>query len=224
MKVCEIFKSTQGEGLDIGLTTTFIRLSGCNLRCVLCDTKYAWTEFKEMTANEIASEVFKLGCRNICITGGEPLLQDLTELLDLLRHRRVTIETNGTIWVDYDVDLWSVSPKLTNSGQVQHARPDIVGRFAREKRNVQLKFVVNGEKDVYEAMRFCERAGVPSRVPIIFQPNNALFKVTDKTSNSRIDYINKLLELASIVQKIRRPNVRVLPQLHFLLYARQRRR
>jgi len=220
VKVCEIYRSIQGEGLDIGRPTTFVRLSGCNLKCTFCDTKYAWTEFKEMTPEEVASEVYKLGCRNICITGGEPLLQDLTELLDRLRHRRVTIETNGTIWADYDVDLWTVSPKLSNSGQLQHARPDIVGRFAREKRNVQLKFVVNDEKDILEAMRFCERAGVPARVPIVFQPNNALFK----GQTWRADYVKKLGELAEVVQKIRRPNVRLLPQLHVLIWGKVRRR
>jgi len=217
VKVCEIFVSIQGEGLDIGRPMVFVRLSGCNLRCTFCDTQYAWTESKEMTAAEIASEIYRTGCRNICITGGEPLLQDLTELLDLLRHRYVTIETNGTIWVDYDVDLWSVSPKLSNSGQVQHARPDIVGQFARRKRNVQLKFVVDNEKDIHEAMQFCERADVPSKVPIIFQPNNAVFEGAVVTK-----YIMKLRELSEIVSKIRRPNVRVLPQLHFLLWRRQR--
>ena len=100
MKVSEVFRSIQGEGKNQGRPCTFIRLAGCNLRCSWCDTGYAREGGSEMTAAEIFSRVVELQGR-LCITGGEPLLQD-EELLPLLARLSghgfaIEIETNGTI-------------------------------------------------------------------------------------------------------------------------------
>lgn len=225
MKVCEIFTSVQGEGLDIGLVTTFVRLTGCNLRCRFCDTKYAWTESKVMTVAEVAEIVHRSGARNVCITGGEPLMQadEVEQLVNILRKtRRVTIETNGTIWVDWDVDRWAISPKLSNSGQLHLARPDLVGRYVTEKQDAYLKFVVSTKKDIDEALSFCDRAGVRANVPLVFQPDNSKFDM--KEEGWQLEYLKTLRALTEYVQTIRRPNVYVLPQLHVLLYGRKRRK
>lgn len=108
MKVNEIFKGIQGESSFTGLPTTFIRLTGCNLRCSYCDTSYAFYEGKEMEIENIIMEVIKLdspksGQRFVEITGGEPLLQGevypLTkELLDL--GYTVLLETNGSLDIE----------------------------------------------------------------------------------------------------------------------------
>jgi len=100
MRVSEIFLSLQGEGRMQGRPTTFVRLTGCNLRCVWCDTKYAQEGGDEMAEEEILSEVEELGCHHLCITGGEPLVQGKT-LLPLLTKLStagysIEIETNGT--------------------------------------------------------------------------------------------------------------------------------
>ena len=78
LKIVEIFPSIQGEGLRQGEPTVFIRLSGCNLKCSFCDTKYAWKGGREFTAGEILDEVRKIRRRFpaswVSLTGGEPLL------------------------------------------------------------------------------------------------------------------------------------------------------
>ena len=77
----EIFHSIQGESLSSGMPTVFIRLTGCPLRCDYCDTAYAFTEGSKKSFDEIVSEVEKYNCKNITVTGGEPLSQKNTILL-----------------------------------------------------------------------------------------------------------------------------------------------
>jgi 7-carboxy-7-deazaguanine synthase len=101
MRISEIFKSIQGEGLNQGRPCIFVRLVGCNLACAWCDTAYARTGGIEMTVDQILDSVWRLNGRHICITGGEPLLQK-HELIELLKKfgthgYSVEIETNGTI-------------------------------------------------------------------------------------------------------------------------------
>lgn len=102
MKIAEIFTSIQGEGVASGYPTVFIRLSGCNLRCAYCDTPYAQDGAGTvMTPADVATAVLGEGITHVCITGGEPLLQQ-QELLGLLRVLRekgleIGIETNGTV-------------------------------------------------------------------------------------------------------------------------------
>ena len=100
MDINEIFYSIQGEGSWTGIPNIFIRTTGCNLRCSYCDTKYAYYEKKNMTINEIIDVISKYKCKNICITGGEPLLQKETiNLIDTLikNNYKICLETNGSI-------------------------------------------------------------------------------------------------------------------------------
>ncbi|MDD5419791.1 MAG: 7-carboxy-7-deazaguanine synthase QueE, partial [Methanomicrobiaceae archaeon] len=101
MRVSEIFRSLQGEGLSQGKPCIFVRLAGCNLNCLWCDTRYARTGGREVSVDEILDLVWRLNGGHICVTGGEPLLQR-AELLELVKKFRVhgytvEIETNGTI-------------------------------------------------------------------------------------------------------------------------------
>lgn len=102
MKISEIFSSIQGEGNFLGISATFIRFVGCNLKCSFCDTKKTWEGkpvFIEMSIEDIISRVEELHNHLIVITGGEPCIQpQLPELIDKLRLKNylVTIETNGT--------------------------------------------------------------------------------------------------------------------------------
>ena len=120
MKVCEIFYSIEGEGIEIGRLEVFVRLSGCNLRCKWCDTKYAWEEGKEMSVDEVIKEIKKYPCKSVSITGGEPLLQreEVFELVKKLKEMGywIQINTNGTIFDERIfrlVDLITMDCKLS---------------------------------------------------------------------------------------------------------------
>ena len=78
MKINEIFTSIQGETSFAGLPFTFVRLTGCNLRCSYCDTQYAYEEGTERSIDQVLSEIQQRGFSRIVVTGGEPLLQNET--------------------------------------------------------------------------------------------------------------------------------------------------
>ena len=86
MLINEIFYSIQGEGRSAGKPAVFLRLSGCNLKCRWCDTKYAWKKGEEMTTGQIIQKIKKYPCKHLVVTGGEPMLQQegLEELLKKL--------------------------------------------------------------------------------------------------------------------------------------------
>ena len=134
----EIFYSVQGEGVHIGRPAVFLRLALCNLSCNWCDTKYTWDwdkydptqQITDMTHEEIRTEILKHNCQYLVITGGEPMLQQ-SQLVPLVQDLKnaglfLEIETNGTILPDqklvHFIDHWSVSPKLTNSGNPRRSR------------------------------------------------------------------------------------------------------
>lgn len=118
MKICEIFRSVQGEGLRMGLPAVFIRTAGCPLRCSFCDTTYSFdVNVPDMSAPEVVAAVKKVaeGCSNIVITGGEPCVQsDLANVARTLQQNGFTValETSGAFEVDTDAFDWiTVSPK-----------------------------------------------------------------------------------------------------------------
>lgn len=122
LRIAEIFRSVQGEGIWAGTPSVFVRVSGCNLRCVWCDTPYAsWSpEGPVMTVDEIAARVLELrdDAEHVVLTGGEPMLFDaIVSLAERLKDEGfvITVETAGTVWQELPCDLMSISPKLENS-------------------------------------------------------------------------------------------------------------
>jgi 7-carboxy-7-deazaguanine synthase len=100
LKISEIFLSLQGETSRVGLPTVFVRLTGCPLRCVWCDTAYAFAGGRTMTLPDILAEVARHDVRHVCVTGGEPLAQPaclalLSELCDTAY--AVSLETSGAL-------------------------------------------------------------------------------------------------------------------------------
>src|SRR5688572_22159252 len=168
MRISELFYSIQGEGKLAGVPSVFVRASGCNLRCVWCDTPYAsWDpEGPEMSVARIVEDVEEFGARHIVITGGEPLIMpDIVELCDALKARQhhITVETAATVFKQLKLDLASLSPKLANS--TPHEREsgrfaavheknrlnfETIQRFIDTSPSVQLKFVVAQERDMDE--------------------------------------------------------------------------
>lgn len=171
MRIAEIYKSIQGEGLLTGVPSVFVRASGCNLRCWFCDTPFAsWApEGVDLSVDEIVAQVEEWECRHVVLTGGEPMLfAELIPLCERLRSQRrhITIETAGTLHLPVQCDLMSISPKLSASAPdgAEHPhwrrrhlrtrrRPEIV-RQLMEEHPYQLKFVVDSLKELGEVEQF----------------------------------------------------------------------
>lgn len=164
MNVNEIFFSIDGEGKRSGQLAAFIRLTGCNLRCSYCDTKYSFHDGHEMTAAEIADAVKNF--RNVTLTGGEPLLQNCHELLSLLRSHEVNIETNGSIalaeYLKYPNVFFTMDFKCRTSGATAAMNHDNL-KILREED--VLKFVVDDESDLTQAQEICAT----------FKPKSAIY-------------------------------------------------
>lgn len=155
MKVVEIFKSIDGEGIRAGYPATFIRLFGCNLRCSYCDTPYGYegNDYKEMTVDEIVQECMCLNCPRITLTGGEPLIhKDVNILIKnlLVNGFEVNIETNGSVDVEllkflYPQVVITMDWKCPSSGCENKMS---IARLKDLKKNDVLKFVVGSKEDL----------------------------------------------------------------------------
>ena len=154
LRVNEIFHSIQGESSYAGWPCVFVRLTGCNLRCTYCDTRYAYEEGSEMSVSEILDRVRAFRCRLVEVTGGEPLIQDETPQLVsglLRRGYTVLVETNGS----RDISLLDrecikiVDFKCPSSGEAERNDLDNIRRLGE---NDEVKLVI-GTREDYEFAR-----------------------------------------------------------------------
>ncbi|MEE9200013.1 MAG: radical SAM protein [Candidatus Brocadiales bacterium] len=169
LKVTEIFKSIQGESTYAGLPCTFIRLTGCNLRCNYCDTVHAYDNGVEMGIDELISDVKLLDCNLIEITGGEPLLQEETrELVSLLIKdgRKVLVETNGTqdISVLPEGTVRIVDLKCPDSGMADKVDWKNIERL---RAGDEAKFVISSRRDYDWAKEVVERYRLTEKVVVL---------------------------------------------------------
>jgi organic radical activating enzyme len=190
----EVFFSIQGEGKSIGVPSVFVRTTLCNLHCIWCDTDYTWnwkgTRFAhvhdtepgyqkfdkkdwiaECSVAQIAEKILSFHCKNVILTGGEPLLQQpgLTALMQELRKTdagfRFETETNGTLLpnADFDaaIDQYNISPKLENSGNSQKLRekPKALTFLAQNPKS-NFKFVMEFPADLEELLRLKKRYNI----------------------------------------------------------------
>jgi 7-carboxy-7-deazaguanine synthase len=163
VKIAEIFYSIQGEGTLVGVPSVFVRASGCNLRCVWCDTPYtSWKpEGSQMSVDEILANVKGYSARHVVVTGGEPMIMpDIVPLTIALQDAglHITIETAGTVFAPVACHLMSISPKLANSTpegewaerhDKLRIQPDVLRRLMSGYPH-QLKFVVSTPDDIPE--------------------------------------------------------------------------
>lgn len=172
LAVCEIFLSIQGEASRAGLPCAFVRLSGCNLHCAWCDTRYAREGGSEMTVDEVLARLGEYACRRVEITGGEPLCQPGS--LELMRRLcddgwEVLLETNGSLDiapVDERV-VRIVDFKCPASGQggrnlwtnVEHLRC-----------GDEVKFVLADRGDYDYAVAVLGRRRIADRCAVVFTP------------------------------------------------------
>ena len=187
MRIAEIYKSIQGEGLLTGTPSVFVRASGCNLRCWFCDTPHAsWApEGVDLAVDEIVAQVEEWDCRHVVITGGEPMLfAELIPLCEKLRlqRRHITIETAGTLFLPVVCDLMSVSPKLSGSApsaathphwrrrhEQTRDRPEIVRRLLMNY-DYQLKFVLDDPVELEELEAWLDGLGAIDRERVLLMP------------------------------------------------------
>ena len=207
MKVNETFISLQGEGPYMGIPMFFVRLTGCNLRCAWCDTQYAFYEGEEVSLEKVMDMVEKSGMEWVCITGGEPLLQEeVYTLADSLLRRdyRIILETNGSILIDKlpteENLMVSLDIKTPSSGMEKFMKFENL-KYLGPKDYV--KFVIMDEKDFEYAKGIIERYEIHSE--IIFQPVWGT-------------------ELRWLAERVLQEGlrVRVLPQLHKIIWGEKR--
>lgn len=224
LRVSEVFTSIQGEGLHTGVRSTFIRLTGCNLRCWFCDTpETSWSPAGEwLTVEEIVRHVEREGCEHVVVTGGEPLLQpDVVTLTEQLQQAGlvVTIETAATVDRPVVADLMSISPKMSNSTPngdrrwaLRHERdrfrPAVVRRFLRDY-NCQLKFVIDKPDDLEEVVNYLDAIPEVDRSQVFLMPQ----------ATSAEELATRLIWLRLAADEM---EVRVSNRLHIELFGHQR--
>ncbi len=208
LKINEIFTSIQGEGIQSGLPTIFIRLTGCNLRCNWCDTKYAYNKGRDKNLINILKEIKKFKIKNICITGGEPLLQkNLLLFIRLLIEEKykILIETNGSLDVSLIPKevLISLDIKCPSSNE---SKKNLLSNLKFLKKKDQCKFVINDYKDYLYAKRIIKKYNLIKKINIFFTP------VGGKNARNLVEWILK--------DKL---NIRIGLQIHKIIWGDKKR-
>ncbi len=172
MKVCEIFVSIQGESTYAGLPCVFVRMTGCNLRCVYCDTGYAYEEGREMTEDEVFDQAVSFGIKTVEITGGEPLAQKA--VFSLIKRFldsgfTVLVETNGSISIS-GVDRRAILiMDVKTPGSAMSDRMDI-SNLKLLKKHDELKFVIADRRDYEWARDFIRERELDRTCTILLAP------------------------------------------------------
>lgn len=233
----EIFFTLQGEGKNVGVPSVFVRLTHCNLYCVWCDTDYTWnfqgTTHKhrndllpmyqkyrkqdlilEMQASEVADQIKQHDCRNVVITGGEPMLQQsaLVEMMKLLPQHYFEVETNATMHISPEFDQlvhqYNCSPKLANSSVVkEHRRTKFFSDYAHNMKSV-FKFVVSTDEDLIEVEEIVEDYEIPR--------GNIWLMSEGRTQDEQNDKSQWLAEI------VKRRGWRFCSRLHIALWGSRR--
>jgi 7-carboxy-7-deazaguanine synthase len=221
VQITEIYKSLQGESSFAGLPCTFVRLTGCNLRCTWCDSEYTFTGGKKMSSEEIFAEVKQLGVKLVEITGGEPMLQE-RELVPFMQRLldsgyTVLLETSGERSlanvpkaVHKIVDV-----KCPHSGAANTFREENLGALTDRD---ELKFVISDRADYEFASDFTRRHNLIGRVhDVLFSPAFA------KAAAGRRDASHCMVDPQALAQWILEDglNVRLGLQLHKLIWEPQ---
>ncbi len=172
MRIIEVFHSLQGEGPLTGVRTTFVRTARCNLRCRWCDTTYSFGPGKERSIASLVREVVRNRTRDVCLTGGEPLLQrESVELVRALSARgvRTVVETGGSLdvapYLGIPNVVLSVDVKCPSSGMQGHNHGSNLAKLRAED---VLKFVIADRRDYLFAKRVLR--GYDGPASVVFQP------------------------------------------------------
>lgn len=172
LNLVEIYASIQGETRQAGLPTTFIRLSACNLRCVWCDTPYSFGKGTPSSLPDILNEIERLGCKHVCVTGGEPLLQEnvyplMRELCD--KGYSINLETSGSLPVSKVDSRVNIILDIKCPGsQMSHKNhwPNL-GLMTHKD---EVKFVILDRIDYDYSKQICHEYDLWNKTHILFSP------------------------------------------------------
>lgn len=235
--VLEIFGPTiQGEGMVIGQKTMFVRTAGCDYSCSWCDSAFTWDgsakdDIRQMTADDIWTELVELGgdCfSHVTISGGNPaLLANLQELITLLHEKgmKIAIETQGSRYQEWlkQIDDLTISPKPPSSGmktdfeKLDHLIHELT--IVENNQSISLKVVVFNEEDLQYAKHVHKRY---PNIPFYMQVGNDDVHGTD--TEHLIQHLLKKYEwlIDQVIADSELNTVRVLPQLHTLVWGNKR--
>jgi len=205
LRITEIFLSLQGESSTVGLPTVFVRLTGCPLRCVYCDTTYAFKGGENRSIDAIVDEVLSHGVQHVTVTGGEPLAQKrCINLLGALCDKglSVSLETSGAIDVsEVDPRVMKVMDlKTPSSGEMAR---NLMGNLEHLSAHDEVKFVIGDQADYDWSVEQLKTHAIDQRCKVLFSPVQGQFSPT---------------ELADRIVTDRLP-VRFQLQLHKLLWG-----
>jgi 7-carboxy-7-deazaguanine synthase len=174
LRINEIFHSLQGESSTVGLPTTFVRLTGCPLRCGYCDTAYAFHQGQQMALDDILQQVQQAGAKRVCVTGGEPLAQPaclvlLSALCDA--GQKVSLETSGAMDISAVDSRVKIVMDLKTPGSNECDRNlESNIRYLRDKDEV--KFVICDRRDYEWAKAKVDQYDLMNRVgEVLFSPS-----------------------------------------------------
>ncbi|MBT4444941.1 MAG: radical SAM protein [Waddliaceae bacterium] len=173
LNITELFVSVQGESTFAGIPTVFVRLSGCDLRCVWCDTEYAFGKGEEISLDKVYDDIMGYGFSHVCITGGEPLLQkEVYPLMSRLcdANKVVSLETSGAHNIS-DVDervTIIMDVKCPGSGMSEKMCWENMGLL---KGSAEVKFVIASREDYDYAYEVCRKHDLYDKVgAVLFAP------------------------------------------------------
>jgi 7-carboxy-7-deazaguanine synthase len=176
--VHEIFSSIQGESTDAGLPCVFVRLYGCPIGCSYCDQPQNISERKKMNVERVISEIRKFHIRNVCITGGEPLIQE--EVYPLIYELvandfKVSVETSGCVYIEDDFSYRSykyiMDVKCPSSGV---SDKNVLDNLLHLIQKDEVKFVIANKEDYLYARNILRTYSIPCTVLFspVFDKNN----------------------------------------------------
>ena len=185
LKIFEIFHSLQGESSRVGLPTVFVRLTGCPMRCVYCDTAYAFNGGSNLEISDILDQVATFNTRYVTVTGGEPLAQKechavaKSPLCDA--GYSVSLETGGAMDISSVDNRVSVilDIKTPDSGEFKNY---LWGNLAHLKSSDEVKFVLCGRTDYEWAKALLVAEQLTEKCPVLFSPVFSQLKPADLAS------------------------------------------